>query len=409
MKNPPSAGRALALLTTVNLLNYVDRYVPAGALPLILPALGATDAQGGLIQSLFMIPYALVSPVSGALGDRGRRFLLAGVGAFVWSLATLGSGLAPTLALFLAARVFVGVGEASYSVVTPSLLSDYYEPARRSRALAFFYAAIPIGSAIGFMTGSVVGTHVGWRSAFLIAGAPGLVLALLLCALRDPPRAEHAGAQRADLTDAGSFSDLLRRPSYVVNVCAQTIYTFSMGGLAHWMPTYFARVRGLPLDRAGLLFGAVVCLAGLLGTLAGGHVADALNRRWPTSTFTVPGAALVASLPFTLAALLSPSPAIFWPSMFVTLFLLFVSTGPLNAAIANVLPPTLWARGFGASTLCIHMLGDALSPLLVGLASDRVGLAPPVLATGLLLVLAGIVLLAGRRTLARDLAGRVGA
>ena len=116
------------------------------------------------------------------------------------------------------------------------------------------------------------------------------------------------------------------------------------------------------------------------------------------------GAALIASLPFTLLAVLSPHPAIFWPAMFVSLTLFFLTTGPLNAAMANVLPATLRGRGFAVNSVCIHLFGDALSPLLIGAASDRVGLRAPILAASCLMVVAGAILLAGRGALARDLA-----
>jgi MFS transporter, Spinster family, sphingosine-1-phosphate transporter len=403
LAKPPPARVALGVLTGVNLLNYVDRYIPAGALPLILLTFGASDAQGGLLQSMFMWPYALVAPLAGALGDRFRRFAIAGTGVLIWSAATFGSGLAPTFAILLAARLVIGVGEASYTVVTPSLLGDYYPAEQRGRALSFFYAAIPVGSAIGFAVGGAVGTHLGWRWAFYLAGIPGLVAALLLLAFRDPPRGAKEAPARKPIAVASSWRALAARPSYIVNVASQTIYTFAMGGLAAWMPTYLSRERHLPLDRASVIFGGILCLAGFAGTLAGGQISDALARRNRSAPFLVAGLGLVASTPFTALAILSPSPAIFWPAMFVTLTLLFVGTGPLNAVMANVLPPEVRARGFGVSTMSIHMLGDAMSPFLIGLASVRFGLRLPVLATGLLLAAAGVVLLAGRSALERDL------
>jgi MFS family permease len=418
MRKPPSARTALGVLTGVNLLNYVDRYIPAGALPLILVAFGASDAQGGLLQSMFMFPYAIVAPLAGALGDRSRRFAIAGAGVLIWSAATFGSGLAPTFGILLAARIVIGVGEASYTVVTPSLLGDYYPPDRRARVLSIFYAALPVGSAIGFAVGGAVGTHLGWRWAFYLAGIPGVALALLMLTFSDPPRgtqenqapappapvAPSASSPTRTTASAAGWRALARRPSYVFNVAAQTIYTFAMGGLAAWMPTYFSRVRGLPLASASITFGAIVCLAGFAGTLLGGQLSDALARRDNTAPFLLSGLALVASAPFTLLAILSPSPAIFWPAMFVTLALLFFNTGPLNAVMANVLPPDIRARGFGISTMSIHLGGDALSPVIIGFASTILGgLRLPVLAAGLLLVLAGVVLLAGRAALARDL------
>jgi MFS family permease len=417
MRQVPTARTALGILTGINLLNYVDRYIPAGALPLILASFGASDSQGGLLQSLFMLPYALISPLVGNLGDRRPRFPLAGLGVLVWSLATFGSGLAPTFGLLLVARVVIGVGEASYTVVTPSLLGDYYPSERRGRVLAIFYAAIPVGSAIGFVVGSAVGTHLGWRWAFYLAGVPGAILALALFLFRDPPRGaldpDRAPGQATarDLTPpalpfATALRMLVARRSYLFNVAAQTVYTFAMGGLAAWMPTFFFRERGLPLAEAGIIFGGIVCLSGFIGTLVGGQLGDRLAVRAPTGAFLFSGVALVLSLPFSMLAILARSPAIFWPGMFMTLMLLFLNTGPLNAAMANVLPATVRSRGFGLSTMSIHLLGDALSPVLIGRASDRLGgrLELPILFTSMLLVLSGLLLLAGRAALRRDLA-----
>jgi sugar phosphate permease len=199
------------------------------------------------------------------------------------------------------------------------------------------------------------------------------------------------------------LSALLQRRSWVYNTAAQTIYTFAMGGLAVWMPTYFVRTRHLPLATATTAFGGVLLMAGFVGTMLGGRFGDRLAARRPDGHFLMSGVALCASLPFTALAILAASPVIFWPAMFVTLALLFLNTGPLNAAMANVLPAALRGRGFAMNTLAIHLLGDALSPWLIGVGSDRVGLRLPVLATGTLLVVSGLVLLAGRRALVRDL------
>jgi sugar phosphate permease len=186
-------------------------------------------------------------------------------------------------------------------------------------------------------------------------------------------------------------------------VLSQTIYTFAIGGVAAWMPTYFYRERGLPLSRATLIFGGIVCVAGFVGTIAGGKLCDAMARRSPVAAFTVPGLSLILSAPLTWLAILSPTPIVFWPAMFLTLMLLFVNTGPLNAAMTNVLPGAVRARGFGGSTMSIHLLGDALSPVLIGFASSRMGLRLPLAATGLLPIAAGVVLLAGRAAFGRDL------
>ena len=396
----------LGVLTALNGLNYLDRYVAAATLPLILADLGISDAQGGLLQSLFIVSYSLVCPAAGWVGDRQPRLRLAALGVFVWSAATVASGLAPTYAWLLAARAVIGAGEASYAVVTPSLLSDCYPPERRARVLGIFYAAIPVGSALGYILGGVIGEAHGWRAAFFVAGAPGAALAFVLLLLTEPRRGamDPAGAATpVPLALAASIRALRERRSYLVNTLAQIIYTFAMGGLATWMPTYFVRARGIPLATASATFGLILVVAGFAGTLLGGRIASAVAKRWPGADFTVSGWSLVASIVFTLPAVLAPQPAVFWPAMFLTLVLLFVNIGPLNAAMANVLPAELRARGFAVTTMLMHLLGDAASPWLIGEASDRVGLEMPVLASGCLLAVAGLVLLWGQRTLIVDL------
>jgi len=401
-----SPGGALGVLTGLNALNYLDRYVGAATLPLILSGLGITDAQGGLLQSLFIVSYSLVCPLAGWVGDRQPRLRLAAAGVFVWSVATIASGLAPTYAWLLLARAVIGAGEASYAVVTPSLLADCYTAERRARVLGVFYAAIPVGSALGYILGGVVGEAYGWRAAFFIAGAPGAVLAFVLLLLAEPRRGAMDPPGAAAPVPLGlktSLQALLSRRSYIVNTAAQIIYTFAMGGLATWMPTYFVRARGIPLATAATTFGLLLVVAGFAGTLLGGRIASAVAKRRPGADFTVSGWSLVASIVFTVPAVLAPQPMVFWPAMFVTLVLLFVNIGPLNAAMANVLPAELRARGFALTTMLIHLLGDAASPWLIGEVSDRIGLEIPVLVTGCLLAVAGAVLLWGQRTLVVDL------
>lgn len=394
----------LGALTALNGLNYLDRYVAAATLTLILADLRISDSQGGLLQSIFIVTYALACPLAGTLGDRVNRMWLAAAGIFVWSLATVGSGLATTYALLVLARALTGVGEAGYGVVTPPLLSDCYPPDRRARVMGIFYAAIPVGSALGYIVGGVIGERYGWRQAFWVAGAPGVALAFLLLLLEEPRRgARDAPGAAVSGPARTSIRDLFARKSYTVNTAAQVIYTFAMGGLATWAPAYFVRERSIPLAVATSTFGILLVVAGFLGTLIGGRVAQAMARRHPGADFVLSGWTLTSSIVFTLLAILSPSPRVFWPAMFVMLLLLFANIGPLNAAMANVLPATVRARGFAMNTMLIHLLGDAISPWLIGVASDQIGLKIPVLVTGCLLAVSGLVLLFGRKTLEHDL------
>jgi len=406
-----SAQAALGVLTGLNALNYADRYVGAAMLPLILASLALSDAEGGLLQSAFILSYALVSPLAGWLGDRWARLRLAAAGVLVWSAATVASGLAPSYAALLFARAVIGVGEASYAVVTPSLLSDLYPPERRARVFAIFYAAIPAGTALGYALGGTIGSAFGWRTAFFAAGIHGAALALTLLCLAEPKRgaSDAVGAGPATpLALGASLRALCARPSYLYNTAAQVLYTFAMGGLATWMPTYYVRERGLSLGTASTTFGLLLLIGGFAGTILGGQLTDRLGARLRGVQFAISGWGLALSLLFTAGAVLAPAPLVFWPCTFLTLLLLFLNIGPLNAAMANVLPSDLRARGFALTTMAIHLLGDAASPWLIGVVSDYVGLTAPILGAGCLLAVAGILLLMGRAALERDIAAARG-
>ena len=396
----------LAVLTGLNALNYLDRFLLPPLLPLIIAGLSLSDRAAGSLQSAFILVYALVCPLAGWLGDRMSRLRVAALGVALWSIATFASGLAPTFAWLLFARALVGIGEATYTVVTPSLLSDHYPASRRARALSIFYAAMPFGIFLGYLLGGQIGAHYGWRPSFFIAGGPGLLCAVALLFLRDPPRGRFDAARTDSaqkLRLAAFVRTLRQRPSYFYNMAAQTILTFTMGGLGVWMPTYFVRERHLGLQQASTIFGALLLATGFVGTLVGGPISDRLSRRFRGAHFTFSGLSLFVAMPFTALAVLSPNPRVYWPAMGATLFCLFLNYGPLNAAMVNVLPSNARARGVGLHTTTIHLFGDACSPFLIGAASDVIGLRLPVLCTGLLVGFSAILLILGRRALVRDL------
>ncbi|HEY0840203.1 MAG TPA: MFS transporter, partial [Vulgatibacter sp.] len=316
-----------------------------------------------------------------------------------------------------------------YAAVAPGFLADLFEEKRRGRILALFYAALPVGSALGFTLGGVVGTAYGWRSAFLVAGAPGALLGLFALLLREPVRgasdpgfrlssdesaaARSAGEERGngDGGPAGAsigviVRTLARSPGFRLNTLGYTAATFAMGGLAAWWPTFLARERGVPLDRGGFLFGAVLVVAGFLGTLAGGWLGDRLHARDRGGHFLAAGWGLLAAFPFAVAGVLLPDPAWYWPAIFVALFFLFFNTAPLNAVLVNVAPPSMRASAVAINVLVIHLLGDAISPWLMGLVSDSSSLGRAVLLDCGMIAVAGLVLVAGAGALRRELAPR---
>lgn len=399
------AHATLLVLTLVNLLNYLDRYVIAGMLPLVQYEFDRSDAEMGVLSSSFLVVYALASPVTGVLGDRlPRKWFVAG-GVLLWSAATVWSGSARTFDELLLARALIGVGEAGYAAVAPGMIADLYDVRRRGRMLSFFYAALPVGSALGFTLGGAIGQHFGWRSAFLVAGLPGVALGLLALLLREPTRggadAVHVASGRAPVGTI--LRTLVGTRSFVVNTAGYTAATFAMGGLAAWWPTFLYRVRGVPLDRAGFLFGAVLVVAGFLGTLAGGWLGDRIHARNAGGYFLAAGWGLLLATPAGVLAVIADAPAAYWAATFLALFFLFFNTGPLNAAIVNVVPPDMRASAIAANVLVIHMLGDALSPWLIGAVSDATDLRVGILLDCVAIAVAGVILVAGAGVLRRDM------
>ncbi len=399
-----TAWMMLAVLTGINLLNYLDRYVIAGVLPLVQQEFGRNDTQMGVVSSSFLLVYSIASPFTGWLGDRfPRKWFVAG-GVLIWSAATLWSGRAQTFPELLAARALIGIGEAGYAAMAPSLISDLFDVSRRGRMLSLFYAALPVGTALGFGIGGWVGEHHGWRTAFLVAGAPGIVLGLLALLMPEPPRGGHdPGPPGEPASPLQIARTLLKTRSYLVNTAGATAMTFAMGGLGAWMPAFLHRERGVPLDRAGITFGAILIVAGFIGTLLGGWVGDKLAARHAGGYFLSAGGGLLLGVPGAIIGATAHSPSLYWPAMFVALFFLFFNTGPLNAAMVNVVPPTMRASAVAVNVLCIHLLGDALSPTVIGWISDRSTLGDAVLLLGGVFGIAGVILLAGSGVLKRDM------
>ena len=373
-----SAGIALAILAFINLFNYLDRYVVAALVESLKHSeLALSDAQLGSLMSGFLIVFALVAPLFGALGDRYSRPRLIAFGVGCWSLATALSGFAGSFAALFAARASVGIGEAAYVTVGPSLLSDYFPRGQRGRVMAIFFCAIPVGSALGYVVGGLMGAHFGWRTAFFVAGTPGLALALLCLGLADPPR----GSQDADSSGVGvpagsraTYRRLLSNRPYVLTVLGYAAYTFAMGGLAYWMPAFLERTRGVPAGEATVSFGAIVVITGFIGTFAGGWLGDYCAKYSQRAYLWISAIATLAAAPFAWIALSAASKSTSLVCMVIAQLLMFLSTGPINASIVNLVLPTQRASANALGVLSIHVLGDVPSPLLIGIVSDHTSL-----------------------------------
>jgi MFS family permease len=385
------AGGALAVLTAVNLLNYLDRYVVSALFESLRADLWLTDTRLGLLGTGFIVVYMLASPIFGVLGDRRGRPPLLALGVGLWSFATILSGFARGYWTLLAARAAVGVGEAAYGTISPGLLADHFGPERRGRAYAFFFAAIPVGAALGYAVGGLVDRALGWRAAFFVAGAPGLALAIACLRLRDPPRgaAERTWGLPGEGGIAATYRRFASNRPYVLTVLGYAAYTFAVGGMSWWMPAFLERTRGVPRTVATVQFGAIVVMTGIAGTFAGGHVADALRRRFREADLWVCGISALAAAPAALAVFTTWRPGLYLAALVVAQLLLFASTGPVNAAIVATVPPAERASAVALSILGIHLLGDVPSPWLIGFISDRSSLGRAVLVVPAAILAAG--------------------
>jgi MFS family permease len=190
-KTMSGARTALFLLLAINLFNYIDRQVLAALEPDIRASFFAPNdvnamTKTGLLGDAFFVTYMISAPILGLLADRISRWLIIGSAVILWSLASGGSGLAATFAILFATRICVGIGEGGYGPAAPTILSDLFPIETRGRIMAVFYTAIPVGSALGYVIGGLIGAHLGWRWAFYLVAPPGLLLGLLCFWQRDP-------------------------------------------------------------------------------------------------------------------------------------------------------------------------------------------------------------------------------
>ena len=387
-----SAGVALGVLAFINLFNYLDRYLVSALVESLKHSeLALTDTQAGSLMSGFLIVFALIAPVFGALGDRMSRPRLIAFGVGCWSIATALSGVAWNFTSLFVARASVGVGEAAYVTIGPSLLSDYFPRNQRGRVMAIFFCAIPVGSALGYVVGGLMDVHFGWRMAFFVAGIPGIALALLCLGLHDPPRGSQdhdtssAPAERASASPKSSdrrlfspYLQLLSNKPYVLTVLGYVAYTFALGGLAFWMPAFLERMRGIPREQATVSFGTIVVITGFIGTFAGGWLGDYCTRYSQRAYLWISAIATLIAAPFAWLALTAPSQTVYVVCMVVAQLMMFLSTGPINAAIVNLVLPTQRASANALGVFTIHLLGDVPSPIIIGMLSDASSLSQAV-------------------------------
>lgn len=396
----------LAVLTGLNVLNYIDRNVLFAVQPLVKDEFHITDTQIGILTSAFFFSYMFAAPAVGWLGDRFPRKNVVVFGIVVWSGFTLLTWWAHDYSQLLFRHTIVGIGEASYATIAPTLIADSFPIERRGRMLSIFFLALPVGSAAGFLIGGYFGHHFGWRMPFMIAGIPGFVLAMILWLLPEPARGQFEAGPAAPEGSPGFFKNLaelfknlfglFKNGAFMTASLGMAMYTFAVGGLQVWIPTFLVRIRHVPLNKANAVFGLITLFNGIVATLIGGWLGDRLLKRQHGAYYTFSGTAMLAAVPLMVLAIYTSGPLLF-PAIFLAVFALLILTGPSNAAVVNSVSASIRSTALAVNVLMIHLLGDAFSPSLIGAISDRASLQTAFIAAFVAAALSGVLFIYGAR------------
>ncbi len=416
----PTVGQArfgFTILFIINVLNYADRFVLPAVLPKIRADMGLTLTQAGLLGSSFLFVYALATLPLGVWADRSIRKNIVALCVGIWSVATILTGFTRNFWQLFSVRAVLGIGEAGYAPASLSLLGDLFSKEKRARILSYWSAGTLLGTAIGLAIGGLVADAFGWRYAFFIVGIPGLIAAFLAWRMLEPRRGAFDSSEGSE-SDAesvpahgsfgkdfqGSLKKLRHIPTYWTLVAALVFSFFTIGGTSFWLPSYFVNAFHLSLGRAGLITAAVLVGSGLVGTVAGGWLADLVQRRRPEGRLLVAALGFLVGAPLVLVALLIHSLPLFISVFIIAAISLSFCTGPLNAVIQDVISPTLRATAIGLSLLLAHLLGDAAAPFVIGAIATNTSLGFALTATApTFLFLAGLACLVGLRTVAQDM------
>jgi MFS family permease len=384
------AKHVLWVMFAINFLNYMDRFILPSVLSSIQKEFQISDFQAGLLATAFTLVYAIAALPFGVWADRGIRKNVVATGVGLWSLATLLTGAAGSFLSLFISRAAVGIGEAGYYPAGTSLLVDYFPKEKRAWMLGLWNVGASLGVAVGFAMGGLIADHFGWRWAFYFTVIPGGICTILAFRIREPRRGSRdAVMHTGHNTPLGSEDSptnaissvpfttavraILRVPTMRIALIAQTMNFFVLGAAVLWFPTLLQRRFQMSESKAGLISGAVLVLAGIIGTLGGGWLADRLLARFPSARLLVTGCAFLVSAPLLVISLLANSLGLLIPLFFLAGICLQAYNGPMSALMQDVVKPELRAVTVALSLVVAHVLGDAFSPTLVGGLSDTIG------------------------------------
>jgi MFS transporter, Spinster family, sphingosine-1-phosphate transporter len=387
---------ALVLLTAMNVVNYLDRYILPSVQEQIKGEFRISDDQIGTLTFWFMVAYMVASPITGWLGDRFPRKPMIVVAALLMSAVNFFTSSVHDYDSLNLRHAALGIGEASFGIFAPALLADFFAEDRRNRVMTIFNIAIPLGAALGYKAGAWIGSHHGWRMSFTASAVPGALVALLiLFFMREPERTGSAAEPKAKV-EKGTLASLLTNKAYMSIVLGYAAVTFALGGISWWMPSFLQRVAGYSQDAAGNVMGPVIVVAGLGGTAVGGALASWWSKKTAKALYLVPALGAVLTIPPAMVCFFGPQSWIV-PSLSLAVFLIFLGSGPVNAATLNAVSGKLRATAMAGQLLAIHLLGDTTSPKIIGAVSDHSNLRLGLGVTLISLAIAAVIFFIGAK------------
>ncbi len=360
----------LAVLTGLNILNYIDRNILFAVQSEVKKEFAVSDAQIGVLTGAFFFTYMFAAPLVGWFGDRFPRKNIVVFGILIWSGFTFLTWFVHDYNQLLFRHAIVGIGEASYATIAPTLIADSFPALNRGRMLSIFFLGLPVGSAAGYFVGGYVAHQFGWRAPFMAAGIPGFLLAILLWLLPEPPRGQHEEVVPANLRTL--LPGLMRNGAFISATLGMALYTFAIGGMQVWIPTFLVRIRNMDLRAANIDFAIITGINGIVATLLGGWIGDRLLKRYFGAYYTFSGIAMLIAVPFMVAAIYVSGKLMF-PAIFIAVFLVLIGTGPTNAALVNSVNAGIRSTALAVNVFVIHLLGDAFSAPIIGKISDHTG------------------------------------
>lgn len=364
----------LFILVVVYTFNFIDRQI-VGILAVPIKAdLGLTDTQLGLMGGLaFALFYTGLGIPVAMLADRFSRTWIMTIALAVWSAMTAASGLATNFTQLFLARLGVGVGEAGGVAPAYSLISDFFPSGQRARALSIYSFGIPIGSAIGIVFGGIIASLIDWRYAFFIVGLAGIIIApIFRLTIKEPPRGQY-DRQRND-TQAPSLKLILRtllaKPSFWLLSLGASFSSMMGYGMFFWLPSFFVRSFHLTLLNASLFYGAVLLIGGIAGIWVGGWLGDRFGQNQRSQYARIPAIAFIATVPFYILAILSPTLSLTFVVLLVPTALGLAWLGPVISAIQHLVPPNMRATASAIFLFINNLIGIGLGTYAIGFLSD---------------------------------------